>query len=81
MTMAEWNDCWVFDETRNEVQATHPKWRQLNWSAGLIKGEGHPLINTAWGAYLDHLKGKRKETGRSLTKDLIQPRTEGYWSA
>jgi hypothetical protein len=81
MTMAEWNDCWVFDETRNEVQATHPKWRQLNWSAGLIKGEGHPLINTAWGAYLDHLKGKRKETGRSMAKDLIQPRTEGYWSA
>jgi hypothetical protein len=43
MTMAEWNDCWVFDETRKEVQAAHPKWRQLNWSAGLIKGEGHPL--------------------------------------
>jgi hypothetical protein len=81
MTMAEWNDCWVFDETRNEVQAAHPKWRQLNWSAGLIKGEGHPLINTAWGAYLDHLKGKRKETGRSAAKDLIQPRTESYWSA
>jgi hypothetical protein len=81
MTMAEWNDCWVFDETRNEVQATHPKWRQLNWSAGLINGEGHPLINTAWGAYLDHLKGKRKETGRSTAKDLIQPRTEDYWSA
>ena len=80
MTMSEWNDCWVFDETRNEVQATHPKWRQLNWSAGLIKGEGHPLINTAWGAYLDHLKGKRKETGRSTAKDLIQPRTEDYWS-
>lgn len=80
MTMAEWNDCWVFDETRNEVQAAHPKWRQLNWSQGLIKGEGHPLINTAWGAYLDHLKGKRKETGRSAAKDLIQPRSESYWS-
>jgi hypothetical protein len=47
----------------------------------LIKGEGHPLINTAWGAYLDHLKGKRKETGRSAAKDLIQPRSESYWSA
>jgi hypothetical protein len=80
MTMSEWNDCWVFDETRNEVQAAHPKWRQLNWSAGLIH-EGHPLINTAWGAYLDHLKGNRKNTGRSNDKDLICARTESYWSS
>jgi len=51
----------------------------LNWSAGLIRGEGHPLINTAWGAYLDHLKGNRKNTGRSNHKDLIRPRNERYW--
>lgn len=78
--MAEWNDCWVFDETRKEVQATNPTWQQLNWSAGLIKGEGHPLINTAWGSYLDHLKGKRKDTGKSSAKDLIRPRNDSYWS-
>jgi hypothetical protein len=81
MTMSEYNDCWVFDETRKEVQIKNHAWRQLNWSAGLIKGEGHPLINTAWGAYLDHLKGKRKDTGHSNTKDLIRPRTESYWSS
>lgn len=81
MTMAEWNDCWVFDETRKEVQAQHPTWRQLNWSAGLIKGEGHPLINTAWGAYLDHLKGNRKEIGHSHSKDLIRPRSESHWAS
>ena len=79
MTMAEYNDCWVFDETRKEVQVGSPHWQQLNWSAGLIKGEGHPLINTAWGAYLDHLKGKRKDTGKSHTKDLIVTRNEDYW--
>jgi hypothetical protein len=81
MTMSEWNDCWVFDETRNEVQAKNPQWQQLNWSAGLIKGEGHPLINTVWGTYLDHLKGKRKDTGKSHAKDLIVQRTENYWSS
>jgi len=81
MTMAEWNDCWVFDETRREVQALNPTWQQLNWSAGLIRGEGHPLINTAWGAYLDHLKGNRKDTGRSLAKDLIVSRKESYWAS
>jgi len=81
MTMTEWNDCWVFDETRKEVQAAHPEWRVLNWSEGLIQGEGHPLINTVWGAYLDHLKGNRKDTGRSLRSDLIRPRNERYWSS
>ena len=42
-------------------------------------GEGHPLINTEWGAYLDHLKGNRKDSGRSKSKDLVVNRTEGYW--
>ena len=81
MTMSEYNDCWVFDETRKEVQVKYPEWKQLNWSKGLIKGEGHPLINTPWGAYLDHLKGKRKDLGRSNLKDLVRPRSESYWSS
>jgi len=79
--MAEWNDCWVFDRIRERVQTQFPTWRQLNWTEGFSKqGEGHPLINTAWGAYLDHLKGRRKETGRSEARDLIVNRNEGYWS-
>lgn len=80
--MAEWNDCWVFDRIRERVQAQFADWRQLNWTEGFSKqGEGHPLINTAWGAYLDHLKGRRKQTGRSEQKDLVTPRSESYWSA
>jgi hypothetical protein len=50
-----------------------------DWSAGLFKGEGHPLINSAWGAYLDHLKGDRKTAGRSKLSDLKVKRTEAYW--
>jgi hypothetical protein len=79
--MQEWNDCWVFDRTREHMQANSRPWRELNWSAGLIKGEGHPLINTQWGAYLDHLKGRRKDRGRSAAKDLLRPRSESYWAA
>lgn len=79
--MAEWNDCWVFDRIRERVQQQHPEWQQLNWTAGFSKqGEGHPLINTEWGAYLDHLKGERKKAGRSEAKDLVLPRSEHYWS-
>lgn len=81
MTMQEWNDCWIFDITRQEVKGQHPEWQWLNWSDNLDMGEGHPLINTAWGAYLDHLKGKRKRDGRSLSKDLLVQRSEPYWSS
>ena len=73
-TMAEWHDSFVFDEVR-KMQPLN----ELNWTAGLIKGEGHPLINSEWGAYLDHLKGKRKEYGKSLKDDLLINRNEAYW--
>jgi hypothetical protein len=78
-TMSEWNDCWVFDIVRKEVKQRHPEWQWYDWSAGLFKGEGHPLINSAWGAYLDHLKGKRKDYGKSAKSDLIVNRHEKYW--
>jgi hypothetical protein len=78
-TMSEWHDSWVFDQVRNDIAAAHPEWNQLDWSAGLVTGEGHPLINSEWGAYLDHLKGDRKDTGRSRAKDLKVERTEAYW--
>jgi hypothetical protein len=78
-TMQEWNDCWVFDIVRKEIKQNNPNWQWYDWSNGLISGEGHPLINSAWGAYLDHLKGERKTLGRSKSKDLKVQRTEKYW--
>ena len=78
-TFQEWNDCWVFDEVRKEVRQRHPTWVWNDWCQGIVKGEGHPLINSAWGAYLDHLKGRRKDTGKSDKKDLIVKRNEKYW--
>lgn len=82
--LKEWHDSFVFDDVRVRTSDLV----QLNWSAhladirphrGSSPGEGHPLINTDWGAYLDHLKGDRKNTGRSLATDLKVPRTEAYW--
>ena len=74
-TLDEWHDSFVFDDVRSRIEGL----RQLDWSQGIITGEGHPLINSAWGAYLDHLKGKRKTTGHSLAKDLKVSRNEPYW--
>lgn len=73
-TLDEWHDSFVFDAVRK----LHPL-VDVDWAKGIIKGEGHPLINSPWGAYLDHLKGKRKEYGKSLATDLVVNRNEGYW--
>jgi hypothetical protein len=73
-TLSEWHDSFVFDKIRQLVLVD-----SLDWSNNLITGEGHPLINSPWGAYLDHLKGSRKKLGRSHAKDLVRPRIESYW--
>ena len=72
--MEEWHDSYMFDVVRKQMTLS-----ENNWSRGIIKGEGHPLINSEWGAYLDHLKGDRKTTGRSSLSDLKVKRTEAYW--
>ena len=83
-SMAEWHDSFVFDVVRQRF----PNLKQHDWAAslhdlrprpGMSTGEGHPLINCAWGAYLDHLKGSRKNLGHSKRDDLKVPRTEPYW--
>jgi hypothetical protein len=73
-TLDEWHDSYVFDAVRSTVAMN-----ELDWSGHLITGEGHPLINSDWGAYLDHLKGDRKSLGRSKLSDLKIQRTESYW--
>ena len=73
-TLEEWHDSFVFDVVRRNV-----KLNELDWSSHLITGEGHPLINSEWGAWLDHLKGVRKQEGRSRRTDLKVQRTEPYW--
>lgn len=73
-SLPEWHDSYVFDHIRKITKAV-----ETDWSSHLITGEGHPLINTEWGAYLDHLKGNRKDLGRSKDKDMRVQRTETYW--
>jgi hypothetical protein len=74
-TLDEWHDSFVFDAAKNKFKTLN----NLDWSGHLITGEGHPLINSEWGAYLDHLKGDRKSSGRSKLSDLKVKRTEAYW--
>lgn len=72
--MDEWHDSFVFEEVRKPLKMV-----SHNWGAGIVRGEGHPLINSVWGGYLDHLKGGRKDEGKSRKTDLLKPRAEDYW--
>jgi len=77
--MEEWHDSFVFEEVRIKIQEKFSDVPYHNISGDLINGEGHPMINSDLGKYLDHLKGDRKSEGKSRQRDLIVERTENYW--
>ena len=77
--LKEWHDCEAFDYARSTIEGIVGN----NWSNDTPEeGEGgwHPLVNSEWGMYIDHLKGGRKVNGRSYSSDLISKRNESYWS-
>lgn len=77
-TLKEWHDSYVFDVVR---EWHTQEWGAVNkdFSSGIIEREGHPIINSELGAYIDHLKGDRKAQGHSNLKDLKIQRSEDYW--
>ena len=82
-TLEEWHDSFVFGhildrykkknhnvlDYTNELMLPHPK----------TVGGGHPLINTRLGKWIDHMKGDRKNLGKSKSTDIVVNRTENYW--
>lgn len=78
--MEEWHDSFVFEEVRKKIADKNPTGIIHNISGGIIDGEGHPVINSDLGQYMDHLKGDRKEIGKSnKPNDLRIKRHEPYW--
>lgn len=83
--MEEWHDSYVFGIILNRMKIDHPN--VYDYTEGFMMktahtgGGGHPLINTELGRWIDHMKGARKNTGKSLSKDLIEKRQEAYWGA
>jgi hypothetical protein len=73
--LPEWHDSFVIDFVREQRGS---RLRSVSLS-GTAESTGHPLVNGPLGEKLDHLKGKRKVTGRSHAADLKIHRTEGYW--
>jgi len=83
--LEEWHDSFVFGHILNIYKQVQTHY--LDYSANMYLreaktgGGGHPLINGPLGAWIDHLKGARKDTGKSLRKDIMVKRTEEYWNA
>ena len=81
--LEEWHDSYVFGDILARYKARDPN--VLDYSAEMYLkeaktgGGGHPLINGVLGTWLDHMKGVRKNEGRSRPKDIMVNRTESYW--
>lgn len=84
-TLEEWHDSFVFGFILNKMKTLRPD--VLDYSADMYLreaktgGGGHPLINGPLGQWIDHMKGGRKEKGKSLDKDLMIDRKETYWNS
>jgi hypothetical protein len=77
--LAEWHDSWVFDWVRAPFEHEGVAMHNLSRVLGRRSVE-HPFVNGPLGAYMDHLKGDRKQAGRSRADDLGVERHEPYWT-
>ncbi len=76
-THLEWHDSYIFWQVLNQVAPDQGY--DIGKGAG-AKGH-HIFINSVLGAYVDHMKGKRKVKGKSSATDLRSNRPEEYWQS
>lgn len=76
--LREWHDSYVWDTVRRQYQEQN-QFYNLTTTMPQPGRAGHPFINSDLGSFMDHLKGSRKQEGRSRARDLIIPRQESYW--
>jgi hypothetical protein len=82
-TQEEWHDSYIFGLVLNKFKKTYPNvldyTEDVKLSIAKTGGGGHPLINTTLGKWIDHLKGDRKNLGKSSLKDLQINHKTSYW--
>ena len=78
----EWHDSYIFGEILKQYKEfpSHDYSADMYLREAKSGGGGHPLINGPLGKWIDHMKGGRKDTGKSLKKDIMVKRTEAYWN-
>ncbi len=70
----EWHDSYILQQV---VERSGVRTKSLSGDVG--RRTAHPFVNGPLGQWMDHMKGKRKEKGRSLRSDLVVTRRERYW--
>lgn len=81
-TLEEWHDSYVFGEILKKYKdfnAEHDYSAEMYLREAKTGGGGHPYINGILGTWFDHMKGGRKNKGKSDIKDIMVNRTENYW--
>lgn len=66
-----WTDCDVYDNIVLGFEKRYPSFRAINLGTDASRHTGHPIINSPWALYLDHLKGNRKSAGASYPSDKV----------
>ena len=79
--LEEWHDSYIFGEILNKYKdfPSHDYSADMYLKEAKSGGGGHPLINGPLGKFMDHMKGGRKDKGKSDVKDIMVTRTEAYW--
>ena len=73
----QWHDSYVFDQIRltYEQEGIIENINLSPWG----KDYDHVFINSILGDYMDHMKGPRKDEGKSRESDLFTKRKSDYW--
>jgi hypothetical protein len=75
----EWHDSFIWDIARRHFRDQGARFRDLNPEPDTKGMAGHPFINSELGAYMDHMKGDRKNRGHSKAKEVRLHATHPYW--
>lgn len=70
----EWHDSYILQQCVLQAGVG-----TTSLSGPVASRTSHPFVNGPLGAYMDHMKGKRKQKGRSHRSDLYVSRREPYW--
>lgn len=73
----EFHDSYLFDRVRKRAERRGAISHDIADGIG-VRAE-HVLVNSRLGRYMDHLKGPRKDAGKSRDSDLVAAREEDYW--
>lgn len=76
----EWetHDSYLFDVVRRRFERRGHRFHDLGEGIGAVTS--HPLVNSSLGRFMDHMKGDRKQAGKSFAQDLLDGRPEPYWA-